>query len=73
MDSSDSTPMPTPNPPSRYRDHGGLIGGLVLVVLGLLFLGNNLLPDFRFGDYWPVILIVIGGALLWKSRNEVKQ
>jgi drug/metabolite transporter (DMT)-like permease len=50
-----------------------LIGGLVLVVLGLLFLGNNILPDFRFGDYWPVILIVIGGALLWKSRNEVKQ
>ena len=73
MDSSASTPTPTPNPLSRHRDHGGLIGGLVLVVLGLLFLGNNLLPDFRFGDYWPVILIVIGGALLWKSRNEVKQ
>jgi phage shock protein C len=71
MDSSAPTPIPTP--PSRQRDHGGLIGGLVLVVLGLLFLGNNILPDFRFGDYWPVILIVIGGALLWKSRNEVKQ
>lgn len=71
MDSSVSTPTPTP--PTRQRDHGGLIGGLVLVVMGLLFLGNNLLPDFRFGDYWPVILIVIGGALLWKSRNEVKQ
>jgi phage shock protein C len=68
-----SAPTSTPTPPTRQRDHGGLIGGLVLVVLGLLFLGNNLLPDFRFGDYWPVILIVIGGALLWKSRNEVKQ
>jgi hypothetical protein len=63
---------PTPNPPTEKRDHGSLIGGLVLVVLGLLFLGNNLLPDFRFGDYWPVILIVIGGALLWKSKNDVK-
>jgi hypothetical protein len=71
MDSSASTPTPTS--PSKKRDQGGLIGGLVLVVMGLLFLGNNLLPDFRFGDYWPVILIVIGGALLWKSRNEVKQ
>ena len=63
---------PTPNPPPERHDHGSLIGGLVLVVLGLLFLGNNLLPDFRFGDYWPVILIVIGGALLWKSKNDVK-
>lgn len=71
MDSS--SPTSTPTPPSKKRDQGGLIGGLVLVVMGLLFLGNNLLPDFRFGDYWPVILIVIGGALLWKSRNEVKQ
>jgi hypothetical protein len=72
MDSTASPTTPAPTPPSHHRDRGGLIGGLVLVVLGLLFLGNNLLPDFRFGDYWPVILIVIGGALLWKSRDEVK-
>jgi hypothetical protein len=69
MDSS----VPTPNPQPQKRDHGSLIGGLVLVVLGLLFLGNNLLPNFDFGDYWPVILIVIGGALLWKSKNDVKR
>jgi phage shock protein C len=67
----DST-TPSPTPPPQKRDQGGLIGGLVLIVLGLLFLANNLIPDFRFGDYWPVILIVIGGVLLWKSRNEVK-
>jgi hypothetical protein len=67
----DST-TPSPAPPAQKRDQGGLIGGLVLIVLGLLFLANNLLPDFRFGDYWPVILIVIGGVLLWKSRSEVK-
>jgi phage shock protein C len=68
----DST-TPSPNPPAQKRDQGGLIGGLVLIVLGLLFLANNLIPDFHFGDYWPVILIVIGGFLLWKSRSELKQ
>jgi hypothetical protein len=41
--------------------------------MGLLFLANNLLPDFRFHDYWPVILIVIGAAMLWKSRTPPQQ
>jgi phage shock protein C len=67
--------MPTQEPsipPKKKQDSGSLLGGLILVVLGLLFLANNLLPDFRFGDYWPVILIVIGLVLLWKSRSEIK-
>ena len=63
----------TPSTPRRHRDHGSLIGGLVLLVMGLLFLANNLLPDFRFHDYWPVILIVIGAAMLWKSRTPPQQ
>jgi len=55
-----------PASPSPER-HGSLVGGIVLIVIGLLFLANNLLPDFRFGDYWPLILVAIGGSLLWKS------
>jgi hypothetical protein len=36
-------------------------GPLLLIVIGVLFLLNNLFPDqFRFGRMWPVILIVIG-------------
>lgn len=65
-------PQETPNPPEKKRDTGSLLGGLILVVLGLLFLANNLIPDFHFGDYWPVILIVIGLVMLWKSRSEFK-
>jgi phage shock protein C len=63
----------TPSTPKRHKDQGNTIGGLVLVVMGLLFLANNLLPDFRFHDYWPVILIVIGAAMLWKSRTPPQQ
>jgi putative Mn2+ efflux pump MntP len=63
----------TPSKPKRHKDQGNIIGGLVLVVMGLLFLANNLLPDFRFHDYWPVILIVIGAAMLWKSRTPPQQ
>ena len=38
-----------------------MMGPLMLIVVGILFLLNNLFPyQFRFGRMWPVILIVIG-------------
>jgi hypothetical protein len=38
-----------------------MLGPLLLIVIGVLFLLNNLYPNvFRFGKMWPVILIVIG-------------
>ena len=40
-----------------------MLGPLLLIVLGVLFLLNNMYPGvFRFGKMWPVILIVIGLA-----------
>jgi hypothetical protein len=51
----------------RRRDRGGITGGIVLIVIGLLFLGERFLPDFRFADYWPLILVAIGTGLIWKS------
>jgi len=54
----------------KHSDGGSnLIGGAVLIVLGLLFLANNLIPEFHFGDYWPLILVVIGVGILWKNRR----
>ncbi len=57
-------------PPAVHRDRGSSIGGLVLIVLGLIFLADNLLPDVHFGDYWPLILVAIGVGLLWKGRSR---
>ncbi len=38
-----------------------MLGPILLIVIGVLFLLNNLFPgEFRFGRMWPVILIVIG-------------
>jgi len=47
-----------------------VFGGTILILLGILFLLDNLIPYFDFGDYWPVILIVIGAGIIIKaSRN----
>ena len=61
-------PPPQQTPTYEERKHrGGIVGGLVLVVLGLLFLGENFIPDFNFGDWWPLILVAIGAGLLYKA------
>jgi phage shock protein C len=54
----------TSTPQAQERNKGSLIGGLVLITLGALFLADELIPQVNFGDLWPVILIVIGVGLL---------
>lgn len=52
------------------------LAGIVLIFLGVLFLLDNFVPRFSFHDFWPLILIGIGFALILNARNnhyEVKQ
>jgi LiaI-LiaF-like transmembrane region len=45
-----------------------MTGPLILIVLGVLFLLNNLYPDvYPFSRIWPVILVVIGLAKVLES------
>jgi phage shock protein PspC (stress-responsive transcriptional regulator) len=52
------------------RSNKKVFGGTILILLGILFLLDNLFPYFDFGDYWPIILIVIGvGIIIKATRN----
>ena len=44
--------------------HWKLIGGIILIGIGLVFLLSNwgIIPDFS--ESWPIVLVVIGFALL---------
>ncbi len=46
------------------RGGGAIIGGIVLVLLGGYFLLRTMVPELDAGAFWPVLLIVIGIALL---------
>lgn len=51
-----------------------LLPALVLIVIGTLFLLNNLgLTSLNLGEvirtWWPAILIVVGISLLFKNRG----
>lgn len=58
-------PQQTPEPTGERR--GSVVGGLILICLGLLFLADNFIPRFHFWDYWPLILVAIGAGLLYRS------
>ena len=60
-----STQPPGPTPGQKNET----LGGVILISLGVLFLARNLIPWFDFSDYWPVLLIAIGIALIWRSRR----
>jgi phage shock protein PspC (stress-responsive transcriptional regulator) len=60
-------PPPQPQKPEPKQGRGSIVGGLVLLVIGFLFLAENFLPDFHFGDWWPLILVAIGVGMLYKA------
>lgn len=69
--SMDSMTSSTASSAESKKDKGSVIAGLVLIVMGLLFLADNFL-DIRFSDFWPLILVAIGAGLLWRSRGDGK-
>lgn len=62
---SSSTSSPDPlNSEVKQKRTGGLIGGLILITLGCLFLVDRFVPSIDFGDLWPILLVVIGAVLI---------
>jgi phage shock protein PspC (stress-responsive transcriptional regulator) len=67
------------SPPAR--DRGGLVAGTILIVLGLVFLVDQL-PWLHwlhwlhwsnwahFTDLWPLVLVIIGIAMILGARRE---
>lgn len=52
----------------KNRRGDGIVGGLLLIVLGGLFLAGNLgLVQLRWDILWPVILIFIGAVWILRA------
>lgn len=44
--------------------------GLVLIILGAIFLANNFLPALRFDKLWPLIFVAVGLTMIFSSKRE---
>lgn len=57
----------TPSSPTGSWMNDKAIGPIILIALGVLFLLDQHFDVWdRIGDYWPVLLIALGGFMLWK-------
>ena len=62
---------------NKNQSNRSIYAGAFLILLGGIFLLDNFVPHFHFGDFWPLILIGLGFAIILNARNnnvnEVRQ
>lgn len=69
-DSPFSEPSNAWREPAKFDSgKGGLIGGVVLVLLGIMFFVKQFFNWFDIKYMMPIILIVIGFAIIFKGRR----
>ena len=58
--------------PRGIRGHGSLATGLAMILIGVLFLLDNLrIVDFRFAwDAWPLFIVIFGVVRLIDNRER---
>ena len=59
-------------PPNRPRFTAQALLGLMVIAVGVLFTLDNLdLLDARdYLQYWPVVLVALGGLKIWHARQD---
>jgi phage shock protein C len=63
--------QPYPNQP-RSTSLAAIIIGVVLIVVGgsILLDDFDIIPDWDFGQLWPIILIAVGGVLIFSGEQK---
>ena len=61
-----------PEEVTRARRRGRNVLGIILIIIGVLFLlaSFNFLWWFRWAYIWPLVLIAIGLLVLWSARRR---
>jgi phage shock protein C len=61
----------------KPKNNKTVFAGAFLILLGGMFLLDNFVPRFHFGDFWPLFLIGLGIAIIMNAKNnsqhEVRQ
>jgi phage shock protein C len=54
---------------TETKNKRAVTGGVILVIIGVIFLADNLIPIFRFSTIIPIILIAAGIWIIVRSKK----
>ena len=54
----------------KSNGSGRLVVGIIFIGLGFLFLADRIFPYLDFDDFFPLIFVIIGIALIWNSIKK---
>ena len=69
MDANATNDSPFNETLTNMKKDSNRVWGIILIALGTIFLLDEWLPDFDFGKFWPLILIAVGGYIIFKDKN----
>ena len=69
-DANATTDSPFNETLTNMKKDSNRVWGIILIALGTIFLLDEWLPDFDFGKFWPLILIAVGGYIIFKDKNN---
>jgi len=63
---------PFVNRPLKQHSNAGIIIGMVLIFIGAAILIDeyDLIPDWDFDRLWPLVLVLVGGALIASGQKR---
>jgi phage shock protein C len=54
----------------KKENKGRTVFGAILILIGLIFLGERFIPAIDFKDIFPLAFIILGVSLLWNSFKK---
>lgn len=54
----------------KTANRSSVTAGLILIIAGGCFLLGNLVPQFTWRTFWPIVLIILGLVLIVPRKNQ---
>ncbi|KUO60588.1 hypothetical protein APF79_02055 [bacterium BRH_c32] len=68
-ETTDGSSIPNFDIPMPKRTDGRLIAGSILIIIGAIFLIDDIIPSFDFSDLFPILLILAGAFFIYNSKK----